>query len=67
MDGPRHIWWNFVASSKERIEAAKEAWRAGDFTHGDAGSNHEVNYSDEGCVRLAVLTTADPLVAMALA
>lgn len=34
MDGPRHIWWNFVASSKERIEAAREAWRAGDWTHG---------------------------------
>jgi redox-sensitive bicupin YhaK (pirin superfamily) len=34
MDGPRHIWWNFVASSKERIDAAKEAWRAGDWTHG---------------------------------
>lgn len=34
MEGPRHIWWNFVASSKERIEAAKEAWRAGDWTHG---------------------------------
>ncbi len=34
MPGPRHIWWNFVASSKERIEAAKEAWQAGDFTHG---------------------------------
>ena len=34
MSGPRHIWWNFVASSKERIEAAKDAWRAGDFTHG---------------------------------
>ena len=34
MDGPRHIWWNFVASSKERIEAAKEAWRAGDWAHG---------------------------------
>ncbi|SMY07881.1 pirin family protein [Flavimaricola marinus] len=34
MDGPRHIWWNFVASSKERIEAAKEAWRAGDWQHG---------------------------------
>ena len=27
MDGPRHIWWNFVSSRKERIEAAKEAWR----------------------------------------
>jgi len=34
MDGPRHIWWNFVASSRERIEAAKEAWRAGDWAHG---------------------------------
>jgi redox-sensitive bicupin YhaK (pirin superfamily) len=27
MDGPRHIWWNFVASSKERIEQAKQRWR----------------------------------------
>ncbi len=34
MDGPRHIWWNFVASSKAKIDAAKEAWRAGDWTHG---------------------------------
>ncbi|MEM6974468.1 MAG: pirin family protein [Pseudomonadota bacterium] len=34
MGGPRHIWWNFVASSKDRIEAAKEAWRAGDWAHG---------------------------------
>jgi redox-sensitive bicupin YhaK (pirin superfamily) len=31
MDGPRHIWWNFVASSKERIDDAKEAWRSGRF------------------------------------
>jgi redox-sensitive bicupin YhaK (pirin superfamily) len=34
MEGPRHIWWNFVASSKERIEAAKAAWAAGDWDHG---------------------------------
>ena len=34
LEGPRHIWWNFVASSKERIEAAKDAWRAGDWEHG---------------------------------
>jgi redox-sensitive bicupin YhaK (pirin superfamily) len=27
MDGPRHIWWNFVASSKQRIEDAKQRWR----------------------------------------
>lgn len=31
MDGPRHIWWNFVSSSQERIEAAKADWRAGRF------------------------------------
>jgi redox-sensitive bicupin YhaK (pirin superfamily) len=31
MDGPRHIWWNFVSSSKERIDAAKEDWKAGRF------------------------------------
>jgi len=34
MDGPRHIWWNFVASTADRIAAAKEAWRAGDWAHG---------------------------------
>lgn len=27
----RHIWWNFVSSSKERIEQAKAEWRAGRF------------------------------------
>jgi len=27
LDGPRYLWWNFVASSKERIEAAKTRWR----------------------------------------
>jgi redox-sensitive bicupin YhaK (pirin superfamily) len=26
--GPRHIWWNFVSSRKERIEQAKQDWRA---------------------------------------
>jgi redox-sensitive bicupin YhaK (pirin superfamily) len=31
MDGPRHIWWNFVSSRKERIEAAKAEWKAGRF------------------------------------
>ena len=27
----RYIWWNFVSSSKERIEQAKEEWRTGRF------------------------------------
>ena len=31
MDGPRHIWWNFVSSRKDRIEQAKEEWKAGRF------------------------------------
>ena len=31
MDGPRHIWWNFVSSRKERIEQAKGEWKAGHF------------------------------------
>jgi len=31
MDGPRHIWWNFVSSRKERIDEAKAAWKAGRF------------------------------------
>ncbi len=31
MEGPRHIWWNFVSSSKDRIEQAKADWKAGRF------------------------------------
>ncbi len=31
LDGPRHVWWNFVHSSRERIEQAKEDWREGRF------------------------------------
>ena len=31
MEGPRYIWWNFVSSRPERIEQAKEEWRAGRF------------------------------------
>ncbi len=31
MDGPRYIWWNFVASSKDKIEAAKDDWKRARF------------------------------------
>ena len=31
MDGPRHLFWNFVSSRPERIEQAKADWRAGRF------------------------------------
>lgn len=38
LGSPRHIWWNFVSSSRERIEQAKEEWRTGrfDIVPGDA-------------------------------
>lgn len=29
--GARHIWWNFISSSRERIEQAKEDWKAQRF------------------------------------
>ena len=31
LDGPRHIYWNFVSSSRERIERAKRDWKEGRF------------------------------------
>ena len=31
LEGPRYIWWNFVSSRRERIEAAKEDWKQGRF------------------------------------
>ena len=31
LDGPRHVWWNFVSSSRERIEQAKADWKNGRF------------------------------------
>ena len=34
LNGPRYIWWNFVSSSIDRIEEAKEAWKAADWESG---------------------------------
>ena len=31
LDAPRHMWWNFVSSSKERIEVAEQDWLEGKF------------------------------------
>ena len=39
----------------------------GDFHHADAGSQHGVNYSVDGCTLLAVLDAANPLVELAMA
>jgi len=39
LESPRHIWWNFVSSSLDRIELAKQDWREGRFplVPGDEG------------------------------
>ncbi|MDQ0314922.1 pirin family protein [Amorphus orientalis] len=34
LNGPRYIWWNFVASSRERIEEAKAEWRTQNWGKG---------------------------------
>jgi len=31
LEGERHLWWNFVSSSRERIERAKSDWAEGRF------------------------------------
>lgn len=31
LEGERHIWWNFVSSSQERIEQAKRDWQSRNF------------------------------------
>jgi anti-sigma factor ChrR (cupin superfamily) len=48
------------------LHVSGRALRVGDFHHADAGSLHEENYSVEGCTLLAVLTTDDPLVQLAM-
>ena len=34
MNEGRYIWWNFVSSSLDRIEEAKEDWKKADWTNG---------------------------------
>lgn len=31
LDGDRYIWWNFVASSRDKIDQAKQKWRQGEI------------------------------------
>jgi redox-sensitive bicupin YhaK (pirin superfamily) len=31
LDGPRHVWWNFVSSRRERIRQARDDWKQGRF------------------------------------
>lgn len=46
LNGPRYIWWNFVASSRERIEEAKRQWQAARWGEGlfDLPSNDRAEH-----------------------
>ena len=46
MDGPRHIWWNFVTSSKGRIDAAKADWKSGKFARVPGDEKHFISLPD---------------------
>ena len=34
LEGPRYIFWNFVSSSREKLDEAKEQWRRGNWGEG---------------------------------
>lgn len=48
LDGPRFIEWNFVSSSKERIERAKRDWREGRFPLVPGDENERIPLPGEG-------------------
>ena len=45
--GPRHIWWNFVSSRKERIEQAKAEWQAGRIALPPTDNRDAISLPDE--------------------
>ena len=45
--GPRFIDWNFVSSSRERIEQAKADWKAGRFKLPDGDSDEFIPLPEE--------------------
>jgi hypothetical protein len=48
------------------LHVGEQLIRAGDFHHADAGSRHEVNWSETGCVLLAVISREDLLTQLTL-
>jgi redox-sensitive bicupin YhaK (pirin superfamily) len=60
LDGPRHIWWNFVSSSRERIEAAKQQWREQRFSP-VPGDPERIPLPDESLPGTPAAPAAPPL------
>ncbi|MEP6392740.1 MAG: pirin-like C-terminal cupin domain-containing protein, partial [Alteripontixanthobacter sp.] len=42
----RHVWWNFVSSSRERIDQAKADWRGGRFPEVPGDSEEHIPIPD---------------------
>ncbi len=47
LDGPRYVWWNFVASSKERIIEAARQWKADGFPRVPGDEHERIPLTDE--------------------
>lgn len=56
--GHRHMWWNFVSSSKDRIEQAKADWDAGNFPP-VAGEDDNIPLPGRPAPKLAAQPNAD--------
>ncbi|MCA3717810.1 MAG: pirin family protein [Brevundimonas sp.] len=54
--GERHIWWNFVHSSRARIEQAKQDWKAGRMTLPTEDDHEFIPLPEDA----AVTTRSDP-------
>lgn len=57
----RHLLGEEVYVLSGDLHIGDHAMKAGDFHHADAGTAHDVNYSEQGCVILAVISTQDLL------
>ncbi len=55
----RHLLGEEVYILSGDLHIGDRALKAGDFHHADAGTTHGVNFSEQGCVILAVISTQD--------
>lgn len=46
LDAPRHLMWNFVSSSRERLEQAKRDWKADRFAAIPGDSDERIPFPD---------------------
>lgn len=57
--GPRLVWWNFVASSQDRMDAAKADWKAGRMKLPDGDDQEFIPLPDEPATASSGAAAAD--------